>query len=277
MSSELPSVIDPSIVTVGALGLAAVLGAVTLLWAESVRRRDVTIADIWWGAGFPLLAWLYCVASPPLHPRGALVASLLTVWGARLAAHIALRHRGQPEDARYASIRQSYGPSFWWKSLYVVFWLQGVLMWFIAWPVLIAIQWSNDTPLGALDVLGGVLFAIGLACETIGDEQLRRFRADPRNRGRVLDLGLWRYTRHPNYFGDALAWWGLFAIAASVPGGIATIASPVLMTLLLLKVSGVSLLERGLTQTKADYADYIARTSAFVPWFPRPGGRGRSS
>jgi steroid 5-alpha reductase family enzyme len=257
-----------------AAGLLAVVGALSLVWMASVRRRDASIVDIWWGPGFVLLAWLYCVLLEALHPRPLLMAALITAWGARLAWHIFSRHRGAGEDRRYAAMRARHGAAFAWRSLFLVFWLQAALIWFIALPVLAA-NASPETPLGLLDLAGVLMFAAGFGVETVGDRQLRRFKATPANRGKVLDSGLWLYTRHPNYFGDALLWWGLYLLAASTPAGRLTIPSPALMTFLLVRVSGVMLLERDLRASKPGYAAYIERTSAFVPWFPRRRGDAR--
>lgn len=250
-------------------GLGALLAASTLAWLASVRRRDVSIVDICWGPGFALAAWLYCAMCDAVEPRPLLVAALVTLWGVRLAAHIYLRHRGQAEDPRYVAIRRRHGEPFWWRSLFIVFWLQAALAWFISLPIFAVAYGRGPAAVTAADVAGVLLFAIGFAFETIGDYQLERFRSLPANRGRVLDTGLWRYTRHPNYFGDALLWWGLYLIAASAPGAWLMVASPLLMTFLLLRVSGVTLLERGLVASKPAYADYIARTSPFLPWFAR--------
>jgi steroid 5-alpha reductase family enzyme len=254
-------------------GLVFVLAAMTVVWAISVRLRDASIADICWGPGFALLAWLYCLLLGASRPRPLLIASLITVWGIRLAVHIFRRHRGRGEDPRYAAMRASHGPAFWWHSLFIVFWLQGVLLWFVSLPVWAAARTGGAGGPTVLDAAGLIAFAAGLAFEVIGDRQLARFRSDPSNRGKVLDTGLWRYTRHPNYFGDALLWWGLFLIAAFAPGAWWTIASPLLMTFLLLRVSGVALLERSLMTSKPGYADYAAKTSSFIPWFPRPDPR----
>jgi steroid 5-alpha reductase family enzyme len=256
-------------VIAGALtALLAVVVALTLVWALSVRLRDASIVDICWGPGFVLLAWLYAAIFHAFTPRPVLVGVLVTLWGVRLAVHIFRRHRG--EDPRYAAMRAARGPAFWWRSLLVVFWLQAVILWFVALPLLVTAAAPGPPAVTITDVLGVVLFATGFAFEAIGDAQLARFRSDVSNRGTVLDTGLWRYTRHPNYFGDALLWWGVYLIALSAPGGWITIASPLVMTLLLLRVSGVTLLERGLSASKPGYAEYVARTSAFVPWMPRP-------
>jgi steroid 5-alpha reductase family enzyme len=251
------------------VGLGTILTAVTLVWMLSVRLRDASIADAWWGPGFVLLVWLYCFLAPASMPRPWLVAALVTLWGARLSLHIVRRNRGKGEDPRYQAMRASHGRAFWWRSLFTVFWLQGAIQWFVALPLLVAVRAAQPAAFTALDGLGLLLFMVGFGFEVIGDYQLGRFRAEPGNRGKVLDSGLWRYTRHPNYFGDATLWWGLYVVAASTPGGWLTLLSPSLMTLLLMRVSGVTLLEDGLKASKPSYRDYIARTPAFFPWFPR--------
>jgi len=240
----------------------------SLVWWQSVRRRDASIADIWWGPGFVLLAWIYCARPGSFRPRPVLIAVLITAWGARLAWHILRRHRGAGEDRRYAAMRARHGHAFWWRSLLLVFWLQAALIWFVALPVLAAATASPDPPLGVMDAAGTLLFVTGFGIEAVGDGQLRRFKSVAANRGRVLDRGLWRYTRHPNYFGDAVVWWGVYLLVASTPEGWQTIASPALMTFLLMRVSGVRLLEEDLLASKPDYAAYVARTSSFVPWPP---------
>ena len=250
-------------------GLATILAAATLVWLLSVRRRDASIADVCWGLGFVLLAWLYCLLSPALTPRSWVVAALITVWGARLSLHIYRRNHGAGEDPRYQAMRASHGPAFWWRSAFTVFWLQGAILWLVALPLLVAVRATRPAGLTVVDGLGIALFAVGFAFEVVGDAQLERFKAEPSNRGTVLDSGLWRYTRHPNYFGDATMWWGMYAIAAATPGGWLTVLSPALMTLLLMRVSGVTLLEDGLKASKPGYLAYMARTPAFFPWFPR--------
>jgi steroid 5-alpha reductase family enzyme len=256
-----------SILTAALIGLGVVLATLTVVWAVSVRLRDASIVDICWGPGFAVLAWLYVGLFAAFAARPLFIASLVTVWGVRLAAHIFRRHRG--EDPRYRAMRLAHGDTFWRRSLFTVFWLQAALLWFIALPLMAAAAMPGPAGLVWRDVAGLLLATVGFAFEAIGDAQLARFRALPSNRGRVLETGLWRYTRHPNYFGDAVLWWGFFIFAASTPAAWLTAGSPLLMTLLLLRVSGVTLLERGLKATKPGYAEYMTRTSAFVPWFPR--------
>ena len=248
------------------LALLAALALETVTWLASLRRRDASVADVLWGPAFAALAWLFVSQADPLTRRGAGVAVVVTVWGLRLGWHIAARSRGRPEDPRYAAMRRTHGGRFWWVSLFTVFWLQGLILWVVALP-LYAAQHGTDRFSG-LHALGLICMLVGFAFEAVGDWQLARFRADPDTRGRVLDRGLWRYTRHPNYFGDALFWWGVFLTAAAA-GGWWTAVSPILMTMLLMRVSGVPLLERGLAETRPGYAEYVRRTSAFVPWRPR--------
>jgi steroid 5-alpha reductase family enzyme len=249
-------------------GLLLVLGCATGVWVLSVRLRDASIADILWGPLFATLAWFYLIRVGASTGVRLALALLLLVWAARLATHIGLRHRQTGEDSRYRAMREARGAGFWWHSLFVVFWLQAVLAWFIAWPVLVVMAdaTASMTPLAWT---GLAVSLLGAGMETLADWQLVRFKADPGSRGRVLDVGLWRYSRHPNYFGDAVFWWGVYGVACASPGGWLTLASPVLMTVLLLKVSGVVLLERSLTVSRPGYADYVRRTSAFVPWRPR--------
>jgi len=262
-----------SAATALAIALAGGLGALAALWLVSLARRDASLVDIWWGPGFGMLASIAWALAPVSSPRGALLLALVWAWGLRLGVYLAWRNLGKGEDPRYAAMRRRHGDRFGLVSLGTVFGLQGVLQWFVALPVLVAILVPGDRPLGALDALGAALFAVGLAFEAVGDLQLARFRGDPANRGRVLDTGLWRWTRHPNYFGDCVVWWGLFAIAASTPHAPFLVPSPVLMTFLLLRVSGVALLERSLQRTKPEYADYVARTSAFFPRPPRTASK----
>jgi len=199
--------------------------------------------------------------------RKWLIGALVTLWGLRLSLYILWRNWGKPEDLRYQKWRRESGRIWWWKSLFQVFVLQGVLMWIIAAPLLAAQQGAVPTGLTLLDYVGAAIWLVGFFFEATGDLQLARFKADPRNKGKVMDRGVWRYTRHPNYFGDAAQWWGFYLIALAA-GGWWTIFSPILMTLLLLRVSGVALLEQTL-ETRPGYKEYVERTSAFIPWPPR--------
>lgn len=248
--------------------LAAIVAMMTAAWLISIYLRDASIVDVFWGLGFVLAAWLYFVGSPSATLRAYLVVALATVWGLRLSAHILWRRRGEVEDYRYREMRDRHPRSFPRRSLVTVFWLQGLLLWAISAPFVPALRAAEPERLGWLDLLALLFFGLGMTFEAGGDWQLARFKSDPANRGLVCDRGLWRYTRHPNYFGDAMVWWGFFLFAAAV-GAWWTVYSPVLMTILLVKVSGVALLEKGLVDSKAGYSDYVERTSAFFPWFPK--------
>jgi steroid 5-alpha reductase family enzyme len=246
------------------------LAAMALLWLLSLRLRDASIVDVWWGPGFALIAAASIALAPGGDPaRAALVVCLTTLWGLRLGAYLLWRNAGKAEDPRYQAMRRRHGDRFGRVSLLSVFGLQGLLQWFVSLPLQLAQTGGPTGGLGALDYAGGALFAVGFGFESLGDLQLARFKADPANRGRVMERGLWRYTRHPNYFGDCLVWWGLWLVACGAPGGVLTLASPALMTVLLRRVSGVALLERGLVKRKPGYVDYVARTSAFFPLPPR--------
>jgi len=248
------------------LSAAGALAVMVATWGLSLRLRDVSIVDVAWGAGFVLVAWIAFAAGDGELERRALLAALTTVWGLRLALHIGrrkLRERG--EDPRYGEWRARHGARFPLVSLATVFLLQGALVWVVSLPL----QGAAGEPgaLGPLDALGAAVWAVGLFFEAIGDRQLARFKADPAQRGRIMDRGLWRYTRHPNYFGDFLVWWGLYLIAASA-GAWWTVAGPLVMSVLLIRVSGKGHLERTMAKREG-YAEYMGRTSGFVPLPPR--------
>ncbi len=246
-----------------------VLGLMILLWLLSLALHNASIVDIFWGTGFVIVAWATFALTPEGYlARKLLLAGLVTIWGLRLSLHILRRNWGKPEDFRYAKWRQENGARWWWSSFFKVFLLQGILLWIISTPLVAAQVSPVPASLGLLDGLAVIVWAFGFFFEAVGDWQLDRFKADPANRGRLLTTGVWHYTRHPNYFGDAAQWWGYFLIAAAA-GGWWTIFSPILMTLLLVRVSGVALLEKTLIETKPGYRQYAETTRAFVPWFPR--------
>jgi steroid 5-alpha reductase family enzyme len=188
-----------------------------------------------------------------------------------LAAYIVWRNWGGGEDYRYAAMREHHGRAFVWVSLFTVFGLQGVLMWVVSAPLQVAVISPNPSTLTIWDGIGLSLWIVGFLFETIGDQQLASFKADPAKRGKVMDTGLWAWTRHPNYFGEAVLWWGYFFIALSTPAGLLTVFSPILMTYLLLKISGVALLEKALVDRRPGYREYVENTSAFFPWPPKRG------
>ncbi|MCG8591271.1 MAG: DUF1295 domain-containing protein [Proteobacteria bacterium] len=249
--------------------VAAVFGAMFLLWLLSLALRDASIVDVWWGLGFVLVAGVGFATGSGAEPRRLLVLVLTGLWGLRLGVYLGWRNWGEGEDYRYVRMRQHHGRRFPWVSLVTVFGLQGAVMWIVSLPVQFAQASPEPAALGLLDALGAGLWLVGITFESVGDWQLTRFKGDPANAGQVLDRGLWGWTRHPNYFGDAVVWWGLGLIALSTPGGWLALVGPIVMTFFLLRVSGVAMLERNLKRTKPAYADYVARTPAFFPRPPR--------
>jgi len=245
---------------------AALLLVAVAFWLVSLWRNDVSIVDSLWSLMFLLVALVYAAASAAGGPREPLVLAMVAMWALRLSIYISWRNHGQPEDYRYQEIRANNEPGFRFKSLYIVFLLQAALAWVISLPLAAAISGTGD--FGILDLAGIGLWVAGMVFEAVGDYQLSQFRKDPRNRGRVLDTGLWRYTRHPNYFGNATLWWGFYLVAFAA-GGWWTVVAPLLMTFLLLKVSGVALLEKDIGGRRPDYQQYVQRTNAFFPGFPR--------
>ncbi len=249
--------------------LVAVAASMILIWALSLALRDASIVDIFWGAGFVIIAAVSFYFSEGFGGRKILMHSLVAVWGVRLTLHIFLRNRGKGEDYRYQSMRRRHGGRFWIVSLYTVFAFQGVLMWVISLPLQIAQVSKTPDRFTLFDYFGVAVWGVGFYFEALGDWQLKRFKSNPKNKGKVMRRGLWAWTRHPNYFGDATVWWGYFLIALSTPLGAWTLVSPLIMTFLLMKVSGVALLEKSLAKTKPEYADYVRRTSAFFPLPPK--------
>ena len=247
--------------------LAAIAVAILLLWFVSLLRRDASIVDIFWGFGFVLVAWLSLWASDRLDSRGFLLVGMVSIWGLRLAGYLVWRNLRKAEDYRYAAMRERHGTRFAIVSLFTVFGLQGLLMWIISLPIQVGVSqaegWHFAVPIGVILWGGGLFF------ESVGDYQLARFKADPANRGRVMNRGLWRYTRHPNYFGDFLVWWGFYAGAAEPTSWRWTIIGPLLMSFLLIRVSGVRLLESSLKSRVAGYEQYVSSTSSFFPLPPK--------
>lgn len=249
-----------------------IMAALVLLWAISVSRRDASIIDAFWGAGFVGVVWLTVVGLPDsegIGTGGWLLVTLVTLWGMRLSIYLTLRFVGEhEEDRRYAGMRRGHGERFWWVSLFTVFGLQGVLVWLIALPLQLGLMNAATAETGAAVwwfIPGLLVFAVGLTFEALGDAQLAAFKSNPDNRGKVLDTGLWRWTRHPNYFGDATVWWGLFAVAVPLGAPLWTVFSPIVMSVLLMRVSGVTLLERDIADRRPRYSQYIKQTNAFFP------------
>lgn len=261
-------------------GLVVLIGAAFLTWVPSVFLRNVAIVDGLWSLMFLLAAATYWYTAPGFDAavggepqrapgileRRELVLALVGVWALRLSVYITARNWGHGEDRRYQAIRARNEPGFTFKSLYLVFLFQALLAWIISLPLHGAIL--GVRPLGWLDYAGVALWLVGMVFEAGGDWQLARFKADPANRGKVMDRGLWRYTRHPNYFGDFCVWWGFYLVAVSA-GAWWSLPGPLLMSVLLMRVSGVTLLEKDIGERRPAYADYVRRTNAFFPGPPR--------
>lgn len=248
---------------------AVVAVAMILVWLASLRLRNTGIVDAFWGPGFVIVAITAFMIGDGYTPRRVLVVSLAAAWGLRLGAHLASRNLGKPEDFRYARMREKFGERWGMRSLVSVFLVQGIAMWSVSLPLQFAQISGTPSRLTWRDGLGAALWLVGFAFEAIGDAQLRRFKTDPANAGTVMDRGLWRYTRHPNYFGDATLWWGFFVIALDAPDGWWTIVSPVAMTFVLARITGVPILERHLMHSRPGYAEYVRRTSALFPLPPK--------
>jgi len=247
---------------------AVAAGLMTLVWIISVLVRNASIIDIAWGPGFALIGWASCLLGDAATTTRWVLPVLSTAWGLRLGIYLASRNLGKPEDFRYQAMRDHHGTAFAWKSYYRVFLLQASIMWIVSFPLQMGIVYAGSG-WTLWHVVGTAVWTIGLVFESIGDWQLARFKRDPENAGRVLDRGLWRYTRHPNYFGDFLVWWGIWIVAAAAPEARWTVVSPVIMSIFLMRVSGVPMLEAALVERKEGYATYIQQTNAFFPWWPR--------
>lgn len=249
-------------------GLVVTLVYVLPIWAASVPKKDVSIIDAFWGLGFVVLGWSWALLVGDAGPRQILILAMVTLWGLRLSTYLGWRKWGEPEDRRYGKMREEHPHSFVVRSLFTVFLLQGALLWVIGAPLLAAQRSGPEASLGWLDLLGLAVWAVGLFFEAVGDWQLVRFKRRRSDEGEVLSSGLWRYTRHPNYFGDFLVWWGHFLVAAAA-GGWWTIYGPLVMTALLMRFSGVGPLEKDMEETKPKYEDYVRRTNAFFPGPPK--------
>ena len=255
---------DASVSLVAATAALAVMG---FTWLASLAVRDASLADIAWGMAFVLIGWA-CYLAGDRSGAMLLAACLVTVWGLRLAIHIGRRNLGHGEDKRYQAMRAKRPKSFWITSLFTVFILQGALALIISAP-LQSLGAQDSEAIGILSWLGAAVFVVGFGFEAIGDAQLSAFVKDPSSKGRVMDRGLWRYTRHPNYFGDATLWWGIWLIAIGSGGAWWTAVGPVVMTFFLIKVSGVALLEADMAKRRPGYREYMERTSAFIPLPPK--------
>lgn len=255
----------------GTAMIAAALAIVALMlttWIVSVMIKNASIVDIVWGLGFVVVAWTVRLTVDGDTTRQNLLVVLVTLWGLRLALHLAKRNIGHGEDFRYVLMRRKHGARFPLVSLYTVFAFQGALMWVVSLPVQLG-QADDGAPVGPLAVIGAAAWVVGFVFEAVGDAQLAGFKKDPANAGKVMDRGLWSLTRHPNYFGDAVQWWGIGIVAAEAGTAAIGLIGPVVMTFLLTRVSGVPMLEHSMAKRRPGYEDYVRRTSAFVPRPPR--------
>jgi steroid 5-alpha reductase family enzyme len=249
--------------------LLLILVLMTILWVMSIILKNVSIVDIFWGLGFVVTACFYFISTDGYLPRKIIILALVSLWGLRLSSYIGWRNHGKGEDFRYREFRKKYGEKrYWWISFFQTFLLQGILMWLISAPLLGAQLYGKDKEPGILDFAGILFWLTGFIFEAGGDYQLAVFKSDPANKGKVLKTGFWRYTRHPNYFGDSSVWWG-FGLICLGAGSYLPAAGSLLMTALIIKVSGVALLEKSLAGKKPEYREYIEKTSAFIPWFPK--------
>ncbi|MBD45287.1 MAG: hypothetical protein CMC65_08735 [Flavobacteriaceae bacterium] len=246
-----------------------ILVFVTLLWIWSIFIKNVSIVDIFWGLGFVFVNAFYVFMSGNLNIRKILILILVSIWGLRLTIYLAARNIGKGEDFRYKKFRKNYGPKrYWWFSFFQTFLLQGALIMVVSLPLLGINSSTSNGTLNVLDYMGIVVWLIGFTFEAVGDFQLTRFKRNFKNKGKVLNTGFWKYTRHPNYFGDSAVWWA-YAILSIAAGSYWQIVGSIVMTFLILKISGVSLLEKTLKESKPQYRDYIEKTNSFFPWFPK--------
>ncbi len=249
--------------------LLVIMLMMTTLWVISVLIKNVSIVDLFWGFGFVVTAVFYFFNTEGYESRKILLLILVTIWGLRLSIYLAWRNIGKGEDFRYQQFRKNYGAHrYWWISFFQTFLLQGVLMWLISAPLLGAQFYTTNNYLNLLDFMGIFFWVIGLLFEAGGDLQLAKFKSNAENKGKVLNTGFWKYTRHPNYFGDSSVWWG-FGLISLAGGSYFPVLGSILMTALIIKVSGVALLEKALKDTKPQYKEYVEKTSAFLPWFPK--------
>ena len=256
------------------MGKAMAVAAITIViimvatWLLSLAIKNASIVDIVWGLGFAITSWVLALAIDGDSTRQILLAFMVGLWGVRLGSYLAKRNLGHGEDWRYKAMRKKKGAKFGLISLVTVFGLQGALMFIVSLPVMFGN--SDSTPgVGPIAVVGIMVWAVGFLFEAVGDWQLARFKRDSSNAGKVMQSGLWSLTRHPNYFGNALLWWGIGIVGAETGSGIIGFIGPVVMTFFLLKVSGVPMLERSLNKRREGYADYAARTSMFIPRLPK--------
>jgi steroid 5-alpha reductase family enzyme len=251
------------------INLASVIILLLCGWIYSLIKKNVTIADSLWGLGFMIIAWRTFYVTDGYIGRKIMILTLVSIWGLRLFLYITKRGIGKGEDPRYGEWRKQYGRNFWLVSLFKVFLVQALFMWMISLSLQFGQIASSPDYLTFLDFTGMAIWIIGFLCESFADLQLSRFLADPKNKGRIMNQKLWKYSRHPNYFGESTMWWGIYIIACSTSGGVFTFISPVLITYTLLRLTGVTLMEKTRFGDNPEYKEYVRRTSSFIPWFPK--------
>jgi steroid 5-alpha reductase family enzyme len=250
-----------------AYSAGVIAACVTALWLLSLRLRDASIADIWWGPGFAVIAWTASEAPLEANLRYGATLVLMTVWALRLGSHLWIRNGGKPEDRRYQAMRAAT-PGFPMVSLFQVFWLQGALQILVALP-LFAIA-ASEAPLSWVDAIGLSLILDGVLLEAVADIQLKRFKADPASAGKVMDRGIWGWSRHPNYFGNAVLWTGVGVVGVGASAPLWALLGPATMWFLLLRVSGVTMLESTIVDRRPKYRSYMERVPSFFPRPPKP-------
>lgn len=258
-----------SVVDIFIINFAVIIGCMLVLWLISIAINDVSAVDTFWALGFVIIAAVTFYLTGGDNERQLLILVITSVWGLRLGTYLFIRWRREGPDGRYVALLQRAKGNVHLHSLKTVFLTQAIMLWLVSLPVQLGQIESGSTAIGVLAYIGCTLAIIGIFFESVGDWQMAKFKADPANKDKAMDRGLWRYTRHPNYFGDTCVWWGLFLIAAETPYGIWSLFGPALLTWTLVKWSGAALLERRLKKSRAGYEDYLKRTSSFFPWPPK--------
>ena len=249
------------------IALSVILILMVILWLISIPIKNVSIVDAFWGMGFVVVNATYFILEPLIFTRNIIVLLLVSIWGIRLSAYLFKRNYGKPEDFRYQEFRRHYGVNrYWWVSFFQVFILQGSLIMIVSLPLFGIHGETISNELNSIDYLALLCWSIGFLFESVGDYQLTKFKKNPANKGTILKTGLWRYTRHPNYFGDALFWWGIWCVSVTISlKALIVIFARALMTFLIVKISGADLLEKSLVKNRPGYQDYMAQTNRFIP------------
>ena len=258
-----------NLILILSLNLAAVILMMMIGWLLSLVLKNVTVVDSLWGLGFIIIAWSTFFLTHGFLGRKLLIAFLVTLWGLRLFIYMTWRNWGKGEDPRYGSWREKSGKHFWIVSLFKVFLLQSVFLWAISISLQYGVASKTPEMITWLDLCGFILWMVGFIFEAVGDWQLAAFKSNPANKGKVMDRGLWAYTRHPNYFGECLMLWGIFLFAFSAPNSWWTVLSPLIINTVLLKMKVIPLTENTMVTHRPGYKEYIQRTNAIIPWFPK--------